>query len=232
MQLFGAGFMITFTEVATDLDDNFNEWYNREHLDERIDLPGFRRARRYESLDGRIRYMSTYECEDPGDIGSPTYLDVVAKSSPWSQQIMPNFTRWHRMVARVVADSTHGMGSYLTLARFFPAPSETAALETWLRSGVLDEIASRERVVGACAVAVVPEFDARLTRAFGQEPDPDQIPEWGVLIEGTDPDTIRTVAQDALAARLQNEAIAGTTPVFETYRFLYGNQRLSDTEKA
>jgi hypothetical protein len=46
VQLFGAGFMITFTEVATDLDDNFNEWYNREHLDERIDLPGFRRARR------------------------------------------------------------------------------------------------------------------------------------------------------------------------------------------
>ena len=44
MQLFGTGYMITFTEVAPGIEDDFNEWYNREHLDERIDLPGFRRA--------------------------------------------------------------------------------------------------------------------------------------------------------------------------------------------
>lgn len=124
MKLFGDGMMIAFTAVARDLEDEFNEWYNREHLDERINLPGFRRARRYEAIAAEIKYMSTYECEMPTDIGSPTYLDALAQPSDWSKKIMPNFTNWHRMVARVVADSSHGMGAFLALARFHPDPGK------------------------------------------------------------------------------------------------------------
>lgn len=108
MQLFGRGFMITFTEVPTDLEADFNEWYNREHLDERIDLPGFRRARRYESLDGKIRYVTTYECLEPTDIGSPTYLEVLKDQTEWSTRIMPQFSKWHRLIGRVAVDRTHG----------------------------------------------------------------------------------------------------------------------------
>ncbi len=232
MKLFGEGMMITFTEVARDLEDEFNEWYNREHLDERIDLPGFRRARRYEAIDARNKYMSTYECGIPGDIGSPTYLDVLSRPSDWSKQIMPNFTKWHRMVGRVIADASHGMGAFLALARFHPDPDRTAETEAWLSGGILDDIAKRERLVGACAIAVELDLDTRMTRAFGQEPDPGQIPEWGVLIEGTDPDAVRAAAQDALGAQIADLAAPGTTPVFETWRFLYGNQRLSDDEKS
>lgn len=69
-----------------------------------------------------------------------------------------------------------------------------------------------------------------MTRAFGQEPDLGQIPEWGVLIEGTDPDALRAAAQDAPGAQIAELAAPTTTPVFETWRFLYGNQRLSDAE--
>ena len=44
MQLYGQGLLMTFTEVKPELEADFNEWYNREHLDERINLPGFRRG--------------------------------------------------------------------------------------------------------------------------------------------------------------------------------------------
>jgi hypothetical protein len=232
MKLFGTGMMITFTEVAPDLEDEFNEWYNREHLDERIDLPGFRRARRYEAIDADIRYMSTYECLRPEDIGSPAYLDVVHDQTEWSARIMPAFTKWHRMVGRVVADSARGSGVFLALARVRPVPERTDALESWLAGGILDEIAARPRLTGACAMAVVPEIDDRMTRAFGQEPDPDAVPEWGVLIEGTDIAAAAAAARDTLGPRLAKDAAHGTAPVFENWRFLYGNQRLLDSEKA
>jgi hypothetical protein len=47
MGLRGKGMLITFTEVDPADELDFNEWYNREHIDERVALPGFRRARRY-----------------------------------------------------------------------------------------------------------------------------------------------------------------------------------------
>lgn len=232
MRLFGDGMMITFTQVAADLEDEFNEWYNREHLDERIDLPGFRRARRYEAIDAEIKYMSTYECEVATDIGSPTYLDVLSRPSGWSKKIMPQFTKWHRMVGRVVADASHGMGAFLVLARFHPDPGRAEAAEAWLTGGILDDISARPQLTGACAIAVDLELDGRMTRAFGQAPDPDQIPEWGILIEGTDPDVVHNAARNALGDRMAELSAPDTAPVFETWRFLYGNQRLSDAEKA
>ncbi|MDE0780068.1 MAG: hypothetical protein OSB67_04875 [Alphaproteobacteria bacterium] len=232
MKLFGKGMMITFTEVGTDLDDELNEWYNREHLDERINLPGFRRARRYQAVDAGIKYMSTYECAQSSDIGSPTYLDVLAAPSEWSERIMPQFLKWHRMVCRVVADSSCGMGSYLSLIRFYPDPEHVSDVKAWITTGVLDELSRRPRLTGACAIAVDLEMDQRLTRAFGQEPDPNQIPEWGVLVEGTDPDSISTAVRDVLTSPLTGFCAPNTLPVFETWKFLYGNQRLSNAENA
>ena len=46
MALRGKGMLIVFTEVKPRDERDFNEWYNREHIDERVNLPGFHRARR------------------------------------------------------------------------------------------------------------------------------------------------------------------------------------------
>ena len=71
MRLFGQAMLMTFTEVAPEHSADFSEWYNREHLDERINLPGFRRARRYEAVRAPIRYVSTYEATSINDPGAP-----------------------------------------------------------------------------------------------------------------------------------------------------------------
>ena len=47
MALRGKGMLVVFTEVKSRHERDFNEWYNREHIDERVNLPGFHRARRY-----------------------------------------------------------------------------------------------------------------------------------------------------------------------------------------
>jgi hypothetical protein len=227
MPLFGRGFMITFTEVALDLEAEFNEWYNREHLDERIDLPGFRRARRYESLDGAIRYVTTYECREPTDIGSPAYLDVLREQTEWSRRIMPQFTKWHRLLGHVVVDRTHGFGGWLALLRLHPDPARVAALGNWLSDTVLRDLAARPGIVGACAVAADPAIDAILARAFGQQPDTSRPPEWGVLVEGMSIEAVRGAASGDLTAGLAGYASGGGVTV-ETCRFLYGNQRLDE----
>ena len=52
MPLRGKGMLIVFNEVKARDERDFNEWYNREHIDERVNLPGFQRARRYVAVRG------------------------------------------------------------------------------------------------------------------------------------------------------------------------------------
>ena len=228
MQLYGEGLLMTFTEVLPDLEADFNEWYNREHLDERINIPGFRRARRYEGVDADIKYFTTYEALASNNIASPAYLDVLKEQTEWSRAIMPQFSKWHRMPCRVVADHTHGMGSALTLMRLFPDPAEADELATWLNGGALEELNRSPGIVGSCAAAVDLEADGRLAGAFGQTLDPDQNVEWAILVEGTDVDAAAATAQTHLSDRLASVALPGTGLVVEKYRFMYGNLREHD----
>jgi len=223
---------MTFTETPPELEADFNEWYNREHLDERINIPGFRRARRYEGIDAEIKYFTTYEAMASDNIASPDYLDVLKDQTEWSRRIMPQFSKWHRMPCRVVADHTHGMGSALCLMRLFPDPATADDLAAWLNGGALAELNKAPGIVGGCAASVDLDADARLAGAFGQTLDPDQNIEWAILIEGTDPDTTTATARDHLSARLSAAALPGTELVVEKYKFMYGNLRNRDEDIA
>jgi len=231
MRLFGNGLLMTFTEVAPENLADYDEWYNREHLDERIDLPGFRRARRYQGIDSQIKYLSTYECLEPEAIGSPRYLEVLKNQTAWSRRVMGQFVKWHRMSCRIVTDQTHGMGTYLTLARFIGKPEAAKEAARWLTETAVPPIVTSAGVVGAAAVVVDQEVDARLSRGLGQTPDMSKPPEWGVLVEGSALEPTLAASKKHLT-RLSEFAVPGTTPSFETWQMVFANQRLSDNEKA
>ena len=110
MPLLGKGMLVVFTEVKARDERDLNEWYNREHIDERINLPGFHRARRYVSVRASPKYLATYECDTVDDLATPGYLHLLANQTPWSQAVMDRFTHFHRMTLRTQVDLTHGIG--------------------------------------------------------------------------------------------------------------------------
>src|SRR5260221_262972 len=65
MPLRGKGMLIVLTEVKSRDEADFNEWYNREHIEQRGNLPGFHPARRYVSVKGwppkTPRYCASYQ---------------------------------------------------------------------------------------------------------------------------------------------------------------------------
>src|SRR6185437_14639056 len=103
MALRGKGMLVVFTEVKPRDERDFNEWYNREHIDERVNLPGFHRARRYVAQRGSPKYLAT-----------PGYLALLANQTPWSQAVMARFTHFNRMTVRVQIDLAHGIGGAIT----------------------------------------------------------------------------------------------------------------------
>ena len=132
MPLHGKGMLVVYTEVKPRDERDFNEWYNREHIDERVNLPGFHRARRYVAERGAPKYLATYECDHVGDLATPGYLNLLANQTPWSQSVMARFTTFHRMTLRVQVDLTHGVGGAVTTVRFVPDPRKRRLMTDWL----------------------------------------------------------------------------------------------------
>src|SRR5215813_1293611 len=130
MALRGKGMLMVLNEVKPRDARDFNEWYNREHIDERVNLPGFHRARRYVSADGRTRprYLATYECDVVGDLATPRYLKLLANQTPWSKRNMARFTSFRRLTMRIRVDLAHGVGGAVTCVRFVPDPAKAARL--------------------------------------------------------------------------------------------------------
>ena len=83
-QEIGKALLVVFMEPDADVEGEFNEWYNRYHVPERVSVPGFISARRYEICEGEgaHKYLAIYELEDEGVLHSEAYLKLRAESTP------------------------------------------------------------------------------------------------------------------------------------------------------
>lgn len=225
MPLHGKGMLITFTQVSARDERDFNEWYNREHIDERINLPGFHRARRYVAVRASPKYLATYECDSVADLATPGYLHLLANQTPWSQAVMARFTHFHRLTLRIQVDQTHGVGGALAVVRFVPDPRRRKALVEWLSTQTLPKVIGRPGMVGAC----VGENDLEVANAPLQDksmdhPKADEA-EWVTLLEGSDVGAVSAAARLLFTLSRLRPFGVETAPVIGTYRLLFGNQR-------
>jgi hypothetical protein len=225
MPLHGKGMLAVFNEVKASDERDFNEWYNREHIDERVNLPGFRRARRYVAVRGTPKYLATYECDSVADLARPGYLQLLANQTPWSQAVMARFTKFNRLTLRVQVDMAHGVGGALAAVRFVPDPRERKPLMAWLQGTALATAIARPGMVGAAAaendleVANAPLRDKSMDHPRAEEA------EWLVLLEGMDAGTVGAAARSLFTLASLKKFGATAAATIGTYRLLFANQR-------
>lgn len=93
------GLLLFMTDVNPALEDEFNRWYEEEHLPERRAVPGFLSARRFRCIEGGPKYLALYDLESPAVLQSPPYLNIVgANKSPWTLRMEASFTNARRNV--------------------------------------------------------------------------------------------------------------------------------------
>lgn len=85
----GKGIYLVYTDIDPQDDEEFNAWYNTEHLPELLALPGFLSAARYEATKGGPKYLAVYELESVDARETPEYKEWRAAPSPWSRRIAP-----------------------------------------------------------------------------------------------------------------------------------------------
>jgi antibiotic biosynthesis monooxygenase (ABM) superfamily enzyme len=59
----GLGVLAISCNVDPAHDAKFNEWYQRQQVPERLGVPGFIEARRYEARGGTPRYLAFYRLD-------------------------------------------------------------------------------------------------------------------------------------------------------------------------
>jgi hypothetical protein len=195
MPLAGKGMLITSMDVDPADDQDFNLWYDREHLAERVGIEGFLEARRWIAERAPTKYFCTYSTDRFEVLSSPAYKKVLASQTDWSKKHISQFQNFGRVVGRVAESRGQGRGAVLGVVRLRPGAEDGKALRTRLREfldpGMLPGIISMHLIESD------PELSTNLNKP--DEPNPG-AGDWYVLIEGTDVAAVRELMEGRFKA--------------------------------
>jgi hypothetical protein len=200
MPIAGKGMLLTSMDIDAADEAEFNRWYDREHLEERVAINGFLEARRYVAEEGSMpKYLSLYSTETFDVLDSPAYRTALANQTAWSRENMARFRNMIRVVARITVSSGSGRGAVLGILRLRPASGSENALRRELTEKLdpsgLDGIISMH-LLESDPVLSGPTAEIPAAKAGAGD--------WFVLIDGTDAGAITS----ALAARFVADAAA------------------------
>lgn len=84
----GKGIFLVYTDLIDDkYDEEFNAWYNTQHLPDLLRLPGFLSAARYQAVKGGPKYLAVYELVDAD--AAKGLRDPNRQRPPWDRRMSP-----------------------------------------------------------------------------------------------------------------------------------------------
>lgn len=141
---------MNFTQVA---EDEFHDWYDTEHVPERLALPGFINAQRWIGLTDPKVSVALYDLDEVGVLHSPPYLAVGGDNgSPWTKRVTGKVNMLMRYEGEQLrpGDALAPDGAAaLLLVSMSAAPEHEAELNEWYNTEHLDALASVPGVLQA-----------------------------------------------------------------------------------
>jgi hypothetical protein len=146
------GILAIWNDCAPEGLEHFERWYIREHLQERVAVPGFRVGRRYEAVAGSDRrFFAFYEVDSPDVLSSPAYLERLETPTPWTLEAMKSFRRMVRTVCDVRAAAGDLVGSHAVVLRADGAMAPTPGVGTLVAGLAREEGIARVHLWTAAA---------------------------------------------------------------------------------
>ena len=189
------GILAIFNDVHSGREAEFDAWFQGEHLEERLAVPGFLFGRRHEAIAASSAFFNYYVVESPEVLTSKRYLERLDNPTPMTRRIMSEvFRNMNRTVCKRAARRGAFRGSYVVTARYFAAEPDIAALTSKLDALVKDTAIAGGEIWTAVDPAGLPVSQEERLRGGD-----DKIT--GALVV----DTLRQVDAEMLAERLPRE---------------------------
>ena len=182
MPMAGKGMLLTSMNIDAIHEAEFNRWYDREHLEERVAIAGFLEARRYVAHDGNPKYLSLYSTETFEVLDSPAYRTALANQTAWSKANIARFENMIRAVARITLSRGTGRGAALGIVRLRPPAGGEDKLRT-----AFGEQFDPAQLDGIISLHLI-ESDPALSKPITDDPSAPNpgASDWFVLVDATD----------------------------------------------
>ena len=177
--------MCTWTDCATEAEPDFTEWYNRQHLAERVAIPGFLSGARYVAERGSPKYLAYYEWESAGVGPTPAYMERQDNPTRWTRRIMKGFQNTIRTVFQRRLRLGLGRGAAAATLRLAPEAGQEAKLERRLER-ILPRLHRHPGMVGVTLLQVDAEGSRMDSNESRMRATADALAAWVVHAEAMD----------------------------------------------
>ena len=219
MALLGKAALFVWKNYTGDDEDAFNEWYIREHVPERVGIPGFLRGRRYEAVSGSRKYAAFYETVDADVLVSDTYMHFTRAPDDNTKHFISQFGDGVRSVMDITGSAGAGAGAAASFLAFSVAEGREAALKDWAVGTLLPDLAKAPGVVGAHLLATNRDI---LTTSQREHLRPDDtVFDWVLMVEATRPEELDAVRDTLLAPSALAEHGVAREESYGVLRLLY-----------
>ena len=121
------GILAIFNDCRPGREAEFEQWFQGEHLLERLAVPGFLFGRRHQALSGASGYFNFYLVQSPDVLTSKPYLERLDNPTPMTKKIMSEiFINMNRTVCRRTLRRGGFRGAFAVTVRFNAPPDEGA----------------------------------------------------------------------------------------------------------
>ena len=181
----------TDTDPDPVQEADFNAWYDREHMQERVAIPGFRHARRFKATDGGPRrYLALYVTETLDVFRSDAYQRAFTQQTPWSLANFARMTNTQRRVGELTLETGDGEGAFLSMFVLPQDRVEPAVLKPRFEAGL-----RQPGIHAARLFCTAPALSVSLTASKQSKEPALPAADALVLIEGSDAEATRTLAE-------------------------------------
>ena len=216
MALLGKGVLAIWNGITPSCETEFLKWHVREHIPERVGIPGFLRGRRYVALEGHPKYFNFYETENADTLVSPAYRARLNAPTPWTQTVIKEFKDMSRTICDVVVSTGRGEGAWIEAIRI-GAVAEPQEFSRAM-SGAVGAVADRDGIVGVHFLKGVEAPGNTPTTESKLRGQPDARCDWILLVEAAELDLL----QAAASADVLRRHAPGVAVERGVYRLQYG----------
>ncbi|MFT5445289.1 MAG: hypothetical protein ACI9DC_000449 [Gammaproteobacteria bacterium] len=204
MSLLGKAALMIWHDIAPGCEADYEEWHSKEHMSERVAIPGFVRGHRGRAISGSPRYINWYEVDELTVLTSKAYLDRLNDPTPWTRKALGYFRDNNRTLCRVAASVGNGVSGHLLSVQLAAQPGRSAELAEWL-SASMAGLLERSGIIGAHYLEGDIEASQVDTEEKRLREGHDAVTDRVVLIAGYNANALQDLRGDALSSTaLQN----------------------------
>jgi hypothetical protein len=189
MSLSGSGVIAIWNDITDEGRANFYEWHDREHIPERVGIPGFLRGRRYIAVSGTPEYFTLYEVENKNVLTGADYQKRLNNPTEWTTRSVQHFRNTSRSLCEIEASFGAGSGGFIGTIRFDCDLDKDGAILKAFSQSLLPEMA-KEPTISAAHICRADEDASHVKTAEQRGRAANMVPRWVVIVEGATEETL------------------------------------------